>query len=103
MLLWDACIEMFIFSDLFGEWVPFYHLRCCFSLNILFVSDNAGESCSVEKELECTVATNAVYQDKTNILFSVRGLKLCGIIYSIVVQLTWALKKLEFSASLMLK
>ncbi|XP_021910965.1 calcium-transporting ATPase 3, endoplasmic reticulum-type-like, partial [Carica papaya] len=29
-----------------------------------------GESCSVEKELECTVATNAVYQDKTNILFS---------------------------------
>ncbi|KAJ4701596.1 Calcium-transporting ATPase [Melia azedarach] len=29
-----------------------------------------GESCSVEKELESTVATNAVYQDKTNILFS---------------------------------
>lgn len=30
-----------------------------------------GESCSVEKELESTKATNAVYQDKTNILFSV--------------------------------
>ncbi|KAF3320457.1 calcium-transporting ATPase 3, endoplasmic reticulum-type [Carex littledalei] len=29
-----------------------------------------GESCSVAKELECAVATNAVYQDKTNILFS---------------------------------
>ncbi|KAI5598083.1 hypothetical protein BDE02_02G108300 [Populus trichocarpa] len=29
-----------------------------------------GESCSVEKELEVTIATNAVYQDKTNILFS---------------------------------
>ncbi|PKI72457.1 hypothetical protein CRG98_007124 [Punica granatum] len=29
-----------------------------------------GESSSVEKELESTVATNAVYQDKTNILFS---------------------------------
>ncbi|KAM1527198.1 hypothetical protein ACFXTI_016392 [Malus domestica] len=29
-----------------------------------------GESCSVEKELESTTATNAVYQDKTSILFS---------------------------------
>lgn len=29
-----------------------------------------GESCSVEKELESTRATNAVYQDKTNTLFS---------------------------------
>ncbi|KAG8632699.1 calcium-transporting ATPase 3, endoplasmic reticulum-type isoform X4 [Manihot esculenta] len=29
-----------------------------------------GESCSVEKELEPTTAINAVYQDKTNILFS---------------------------------
>ncbi|KAK9946378.1 hypothetical protein M0R45_011846 [Rubus argutus] len=29
-----------------------------------------GESCSVEKDLESTTATNAVYQDKTNILFS---------------------------------
>ncbi|XP_060673419.1 calcium-transporting ATPase 3, endoplasmic reticulum-type isoform X3 [Ziziphus jujuba] len=29
-----------------------------------------GESCSVEKELESTTAMNAVYQDKTNILFS---------------------------------
>ncbi|XP_024029035.1 calcium-transporting ATPase 3, endoplasmic reticulum-type [Morus notabilis] len=29
-----------------------------------------GESWSVEKELESTIATNAVYQDKTNILFS---------------------------------
>lgn len=29
-----------------------------------------GESCSVEKELESTIATNAVYQDKTNIIFS---------------------------------
>ena len=33
-----------------------------------------GESCSVEKELESTRAANAVYQDKTNILFSVRTL-----------------------------
>lgn len=31
-----------------------------------------GESSSVEKDLESTIATNAVYQDKTNILFSVR-------------------------------
>jgi hypothetical protein len=30
-----------------------------------------GESCSVAKELESTPAINAVYQDKTNILFSV--------------------------------
>lgn len=29
-----------------------------------------GESCSVEKELAVTIAANAVYQDKTNILFS---------------------------------
>ncbi|XP_050214126.1 calcium-transporting ATPase 3, endoplasmic reticulum-type [Mercurialis annua] len=29
-----------------------------------------GESCSVEKELKATSAINAVYQDKTNILFS---------------------------------
>ncbi|XP_044474608.1 calcium-transporting ATPase 3, endoplasmic reticulum-type isoform X2 [Mangifera indica] len=29
-----------------------------------------GESFSVQKELESTVSTNAVYQDKTNILFS---------------------------------
>ncbi|XP_020591118.1 calcium-transporting ATPase 3, endoplasmic reticulum-type isoform X1 [Phalaenopsis equestris] len=29
-----------------------------------------GESCSVAKNLESTSATNAVYQDKTNILFS---------------------------------
>lgn len=29
-----------------------------------------GESCSVEKELGSTLASNAVYQDKTNILFS---------------------------------
>ncbi|KAL6533789.1 hypothetical protein OROHE_013622 [Orobanche hederae] len=28
-----------------------------------------GESCSVEKELDATNITNAVYQDKTNILF----------------------------------
>ncbi|KAG5595085.1 hypothetical protein H5410_036317, partial [Solanum commersonii] len=30
-----------------------------------------GESCSVEKELDATTATNAVYQDKTSILFSI--------------------------------
>ena len=30
-----------------------------------------GESCSVAKELDSTSAMNAVYQDKTNILFSV--------------------------------
>nr|VDC64251.1 unnamed protein product [Brassica rapa] len=29
-----------------------------------------GESCSVEKDVECTSTTNAVYQDKKNILFS---------------------------------
>lgn len=29
-----------------------------------------GESCSVEKEVETRLATNSVYQDKTNILFS---------------------------------
>ncbi|KAK1322635.1 Calcium-transporting ATPase 3, endoplasmic reticulum-type [Acorus calamus] len=29
-----------------------------------------GESCSVAKDLDSTLATNAVYQDKTNILFS---------------------------------
>ncbi|GMH13644.1 hypothetical protein Nepgr_015485 [Nepenthes gracilis] len=29
-----------------------------------------GESCSVEKEVDSTLAVNAVYQDKTNILFS---------------------------------
>ncbi|XAR48434.1 Calcium-transporting ATPase [Bertholletia excelsa] len=29
-----------------------------------------GESCSVEKEIGSIIATNAVYQDKTNILFS---------------------------------
>ncbi|KAJ7966509.1 Calcium-transporting ATPase [Quillaja saponaria] len=29
-----------------------------------------GESCSVEKEINCTTAINAVYQDKTNIFFS---------------------------------
>ncbi|XP_039049945.1 calcium-transporting ATPase 3, endoplasmic reticulum-type-like [Hibiscus syriacus] len=29
-----------------------------------------GESSSVEKDLESTIATNAVYQDKTNTLFS---------------------------------
>ncbi|XP_010544013.1 PREDICTED: calcium-transporting ATPase 3, endoplasmic reticulum-type [Tarenaya hassleriana] len=29
-----------------------------------------GESCSVEKDIDCPVTTNAVYQDKTNILFS---------------------------------
>ncbi|KAK6939731.1 hypothetical protein RJ641_029262 [Dillenia turbinata] len=29
-----------------------------------------GESCSVGKDIESTLATNAVYQDKTNILFS---------------------------------
>ncbi|GKV12326.1 hypothetical protein SLEP1_g23485 [Rubroshorea leprosula] len=29
-----------------------------------------GESCSVDKEIESTKATNAVYQDKINILFA---------------------------------
>ncbi|CAD5312277.1 unnamed protein product [Arabidopsis thaliana] len=29
-----------------------------------------GESCSVEKDVDCTLTTNAVYQDKKNILFS---------------------------------
>uniref|UniRef100_A0A1J3JF24 Calcium-transporting ATPase n=1 Tax=Noccaea caerulescens TaxID=107243 RepID=A0A1J3JF24_NOCCA len=29
-----------------------------------------GESCSVEKDVECTLTTNAVYQDKKNVLFS---------------------------------
>ncbi|CAH2038415.1 unnamed protein product, partial [Thlaspi arvense] len=29
-----------------------------------------GESCSVEKDVDCTLTTNAVYQDKKNVLFS---------------------------------
>jgi hypothetical protein len=40
-------------------------------LNWWFCLITPGESCSVEKELESTIATNAVYQDKTNIIFSV--------------------------------
>jgi Ca2+ transporting ATPase len=32
---------------------------------------NTGESCSVMKSVEATTAEKAVYQDKTNILFSV--------------------------------
>lgn len=38
----------------------------------LFSLTMIGESCSVEKELETSIATKAVYQDKTNILFSVK-------------------------------
>lgn len=37
----------------------------------LFPPEIAGESCSVEKDVDCTLTTNAVYQDKKNILFSV--------------------------------
>lgn len=37
----------------------------------LFTPEIAGESCSVEKDVDCTLTTNAVYQDKKNILFSV--------------------------------
>jgi Ca2+-transporting ATPase/Ca2+ transporting ATPase len=36
----------------------------------LFSPEIAGESCSVEKDVDCTLTTNAVYQDKKNILFS---------------------------------
>jgi len=43
-----------------------------------------GESSSVEKELKTTTAANAVYQDKTNILFSVRFIHpVYPILYSI--------------------
>ncbi|KAK4770503.1 hypothetical protein SAY87_031035 [Trapa incisa] len=48
-------------------------MRMIEMLSDIFRVDQAiltGESSSVEKELESTVATNAVYQDKTNILFS---------------------------------
>lgn len=44
---------------------------CCDCMCLLVM---IGESSSVEKELESTRAANAVYQDKTNILFSVRTL-----------------------------
>uniref|UniRef100_A0A2N9EDV8 P-type ATPase A domain-containing protein n=1 Tax=Fagus sylvatica TaxID=28930 RepID=A0A2N9EDV8_FAGSY len=49
---------------------------CCFSILPATelvpgdIVEVCGESCSVEKELESTRATIAVYQDKTNILFS---------------------------------
>ncbi|KAK6938564.1 Cation-transporting P-type ATPase, C-terminal [Dillenia turbinata] len=52
-----------------------------------------GESCSVEKDLESTLATNAVYQDKTNILFSgtvvVAGRARAGVV-ELVPILLWA-------------
>lgn len=41
---------------------------------IKFFLPIVGESSSVEKELKTTTTTNAVYQDKTNILFSVWNL-----------------------------
>lgn len=41
-----------------------------------FLGPLIGESCSVEKELDANNVTNAVYQDKTNILFSVKSWKL---------------------------
>lgn len=40
--------------------------------NVFNSSYVAGESSSVAKELEATTRTRAVYQDKTNILFSVK-------------------------------
>ncbi|XP_062078284.1 calcium-transporting ATPase 3, endoplasmic reticulum-type [Humulus lupulus] len=43
-----------------------------------------GESCSVEKELESAIATKAVYQDKTNILFS-GTVVVCGRARAVVV------------------
>jgi hypothetical protein len=46
----------------------------------------SGESCSVEKELEVTIATNAVYQDKTNILFSVFILNFVAIFHQIYIE-----------------
>ncbi|KAF4356102.1 hypothetical protein G4B88_012567, partial [Cannabis sativa] len=43
-----------------------------------------GESCSVEKELESAITTKAVYQDKTNILFS-GTVVVCGRARAVVV------------------
>ncbi|KAG6747607.1 hypothetical protein POTOM_047495 [Populus tomentosa] len=39
-------------------------------IHLAQTGEGLSESCSVEKELESTIATNAVYQDKTNIIFS---------------------------------
>lgn len=50
----------------------------CVQVNVNFINNVfnssyvAGESSSVAKELEATTRTRAVYQDKTNILFSVK-------------------------------
>lgn len=52
-----------------GSLVAFAAFHSYF-MHLLFVLIT-GESCSVEKELDATTATNAVYQDKTSILFSV--------------------------------
>ncbi|KAG6748999.1 hypothetical protein POTOM_046039 [Populus tomentosa] len=39
-------------------------------IHLAQTGEGLSESCSVEKELGSTIATNAVYQDKTNIIFS---------------------------------
>ena len=63
---------MLVFYVLFGMLSIYLFLKCArIWLNWWFCLTTPGESCSVEKELESTIATNAVYQDKTNIIFSV--------------------------------
>lgn len=61
----------FVIHDIFS--IHFMNLRLLFMLMKIFFCLMLGESCSVAKDLESTLATNAVYQDKTNILFSVRS------------------------------
>lgn len=54
------------------DYCPSDHLQYYFhTLTTKCFPEIAGESCSVEKDVECTSTTNAVYQDKKNILFSV--------------------------------
>jgi hypothetical protein len=75
---------MFIFYVVF--WILFNYLflkHVKVPSNWWFCLTPSGESCSVEKELEVTIATNAVYQDKTNILFSVFILNLVAIFHQI--------------------
>ena len=58
-------------SLLFDEFIYIdymYDKSSCQTFSLMMI----GESCSVEKELGSTIATNAVYQDKMNVLFSVK-------------------------------
>ncbi|XP_065881155.1 calcium-transporting ATPase 3, endoplasmic reticulum-type isoform X2 [Euphorbia lathyris] len=69
VILWKSVI---LCSELVGCKVP-ADMRMIEMLSDQLHVDQAiltGESCSVEKELKSAPAINAVYQDKTNILFS---------------------------------